>query len=62
LSIAREAGVELPLEEFDRLGRETPQLASMNPGGKHFMEDLDGRRPMVDAMRPLCECFQPWPA
>jgi dihydroxy-acid dehydratase len=41
LSIAREAGVELPLEEFDRLGRETPQLASMNPGGKHFMEDLD---------------------
>ncbi|HEX9872770.1 MAG TPA: dihydroxy-acid dehydratase [Deferrimonas sp.] len=41
LSIAREAGVDLPLEEFDRLSRETPQLASMNPGGKHFMEDLD---------------------
>jgi dihydroxy-acid dehydratase len=41
LSIAREAGVELPLEEFDRLSKETPQLASMNPGGKHFMEDLD---------------------
>jgi dihydroxy-acid dehydratase len=41
LSIAHEAGVELPLEDFDRLGRETPQLASMNPGGKHFMEDLD---------------------
>jgi dihydroxy-acid dehydratase len=29
------------LEDFDRLGKETPQLASMNPGGKHFMEDLD---------------------
>jgi dihydroxy-acid dehydratase len=41
LSIAREAGVDLPLEAFDRLSRETPQLASMNPGGKHFMEDLD---------------------
>ncbi len=41
LSIASEAGVELPLEDFDRLGRETPQLASMNPGGIHFMEDLD---------------------
>ncbi|PLX83950.1 MAG: dihydroxy-acid dehydratase [Desulfuromonas sp.] len=41
LAIASEAGVDLPLEEFDRLGRETPQLASMNPGGKHFMEDLD---------------------
>ena len=42
LSIAREAGVDLPLSEFDRISHETPQLASMNPGGKHFMEDLDG--------------------
>ena len=41
LSIANEAGVDLPLEAFDRLSRETPQLASMNPGGQHFMEDLD---------------------
>jgi len=41
LSIAREAGIELPLEDFDRLSKETPQLASMNPGGIHFMEDLD---------------------
>jgi dihydroxy-acid dehydratase len=41
LAIAREAGVPLPLEDFDRLSRETPQLASMNPGGKYFMEDLD---------------------
>ena len=41
LAIAKEAGVELPLETFDELGRSTPQLASMNPGGKHFMEDLD---------------------
>jgi dihydroxy-acid dehydratase len=41
LSIANEAEVDLPLDLFDRLGRETPQLASMNPGGKYFMEDLD---------------------
>jgi len=41
LSIAHEAGVDLPLSVFDELGRSTPQLASMNPGGKHFMEDLD---------------------
>ncbi len=41
LSIAYEAGIELPLEDFDRLSRTTPQLASMNPGGKYFMEDLD---------------------
>jgi dihydroxy-acid dehydratase len=41
LAIAREAGVDLPLETFDILAKETPQLASMNPAGEHFMEDLD---------------------
>ena len=41
LALAHEAGIDLPLDAFDRLSRETPQLASMNPGGKHFMEDLD---------------------
>lgn len=41
LSIAREAGIDLPLDAFDTLSRTTPQLASMNPGGKYFMEDLD---------------------
>jgi len=41
LAIAREAGVDLPLELFDVLGKDTPQLASMNPAGEHFMEDLD---------------------
>ena len=41
LAIAHEAGVDLPLELFDELGKDTPQLASMNPAGEHFMEDLD---------------------
>ncbi|GAB7027001.1 dihydroxy-acid dehydratase [Geotalea toluenoxydans] len=41
LAIAHEAEVELPLETFDILAKETPQLASMNPAGEHFMEDLD---------------------
>lgn len=41
LAIAREAGVELPLETFDALAKQTPQLASMNPAGEYFMEDLD---------------------
>jgi dihydroxy-acid dehydratase len=41
LAIAHEAGVELPLELFDVLAKDTPQLASMNPAGEYFMEDLD---------------------
>jgi len=40
-AIAHEAGVELPLDWFDQLSRETPHLTSMMPGGVHFMEDLD---------------------
>jgi dihydroxy-acid dehydratase len=41
LAIAHEAKIPLPLELFDELGRTTPQLAHMNPGGPNFMEDLD---------------------
>ncbi len=40
-AIAYEAGVELPLESFDILGRKTPHLANMLPGGEHYLEDLD---------------------
>ncbi|MHC1564400.1 MAG: dihydroxy-acid dehydratase [Candidatus Hecatellaceae archaeon] len=39
-AIAHEAGVKLTLETFDRLGRKTPQLCTMVPGGLHTMEDL----------------------
>jgi dihydroxy-acid dehydratase len=53
LAIAREAGVELPLEAFDELGRTTPQLASMNPGGKHFMEDLDAAGGVPGVLKQL---------
>ena len=40
-AIAREAGIDLPLEAFDRLSRETPHIASLRPGGEHFMLDLE---------------------
>jgi dihydroxy-acid dehydratase len=40
-AIAREAGIELPMERFDELSRDTPQLCDLRPAGEHFMEDLD---------------------
>jgi len=40
-AIAHDAGVELPLETFDALSRNTPHLANMLPGGGHYLEDLD---------------------
>jgi len=41
LAIAHEAGVPLPLAEFDRLSRETPQLTTVTPAGPHMMEDVE---------------------
>ncbi len=41
LAIAREAGVDLVLDDFDRISRETPHLCSLRPGGDYMMEDLD---------------------
>lgn len=41
IAIAHEAKVELPLTVFDEIGRETPHLVNLRPGGDHFMEDLE---------------------
>jgi dihydroxy-acid dehydratase len=40
-AIAHEADVELPLEKFDLLSRDTPHITSLLPGGEHFLEDLE---------------------
>ncbi|WP_457619598.1 dihydroxy-acid dehydratase [Methanopyrus sp.] len=40
LAIAREADVELSLDDFDELSRETPHLCAMRPGGPYTMRDL----------------------
>ncbi len=41
LAIAREAGVDLALQDFDRISRATPRIADMHPGGRYLMVDLD---------------------
>jgi len=40
MAIAREAEVDLNLADFDRIGRNTPYIADMRPGGKYVMADL----------------------
>ncbi|MEE9590924.1 MAG: dihydroxy-acid dehydratase [Thermodesulfobacteriota bacterium] len=40
LAIAYEVGVNIPLELFDKLSRETPHITSIEPVGDHYMEDL----------------------
>ncbi len=40
LAIAREAGVELDLDTFDRISRRVPLLADLKPGGRFVASDL----------------------
>jgi dihydroxy-acid dehydratase len=41
LAIAREAHVDLELDDFDRISRKTPHLVDVRPAGKFVMSDLD---------------------
>ncbi len=41
LAIAREAGVKLTYDDFERIRVRTPHIADMRPGGSYVMYDLD---------------------
>ena len=41
LAIAHEAGVELALDDFNRINDRTPYIADMRPAGTYVMADLD---------------------
>jgi dihydroxy-acid dehydratase len=49
LAIAREAGVKLTLDDFDRVSKRTPYFVDLIPGGRYAVEDLDrvGGVPLV---------------
>jgi dihydroxy-acid dehydratase len=41
LAIAREAGVELDIDDFDRVSERTPIIADLKPGGRYTAVDVD---------------------
>ncbi len=41
LAIAREAEVDLTIDDFDAIGRRVPHIADTKPGGRFLMSDLD---------------------
>jgi dihydroxy-acid dehydratase len=55
LAIAREADVDLQLDDFNRIGDKVPHLGDLKPFGKYVMNDVDrvGGIPMV--MKALLE-------
>jgi dihydroxy-acid dehydratase len=40
LAVAREAGIELSIDDFERISRRTPLLADLKPGGRFVATDL----------------------
>jgi dihydroxy-acid dehydratase len=53
LAIAREARVELDLDDFNRIGRRVPHIADTKPHGRYHMSDLDAIGGVPVVMREL---------
>ncbi len=64
IALAGRAGIKIPLERFEEIGRKTPYLVNMRPSGKYLMEDfyyagglaalLEGMRSLLDVDVPTC--------
>ncbi len=52
-AMAGRLGIELDLDAFDRMGRETPVLVDLKPTGQHYMEDLDKAGGVTTILREL---------
>ncbi|HBQ03278.1 MAG TPA: dihydroxy-acid dehydratase [Halieaceae bacterium] len=53
LAMAHTIGVELELDDFTRLGKDTPMLADLKPSGKYLMSELikiGGIQPLMKTM------------
>ncbi|MEN2974961.1 MAG: dihydroxy-acid dehydratase [Candidatus Caldarchaeales archaeon] len=55
LAIAREVGVKLTLDDFDRISRRTPYFVDLIPGGRYPVEDLDAVGGVPAIMEKLLE-------
>ncbi|RLG04962.1 MAG: dihydroxy-acid dehydratase [Thaumarchaeota archaeon] len=53
MAVANEAGVDLALEDFDRLSRDTPQIAELIPSGAYGVDDLDRAGGIPAVMKTL---------
>ena len=40
VAIAKEAGVELNLEDFENISKKIPKLCALSPGGEHRLDDM----------------------
>ena len=55
LAMARDAGVSLEIDDFDRISRRTAVIGDMLPGGRYSMPDLDEAGGVPIVIRRLAE-------
>jgi dihydroxy-acid dehydratase len=55
LAIAHEAGVELTLDDFNRIGDKIPHLGDLKPFGKYVMNDVDRHGGIPVLMKALLD-------
>jgi len=58
IALAGRAGINIPLERFEEIGRKTPYLVNMRPSGKYLMEDFyyaGGLAALLEGMRELLD-------
>ena len=58
IAMAGRAGINIPLERFEEIGRKTPYLVNMRPSGKYLMEDFyyaGGLSALLEGMRDLLD-------
>jgi dihydroxy-acid dehydratase len=53
IAIAGRIGVDLPLEEFDRISRRTPYIVNLKPSGEFLLQDLFHAGGMPAVLREL---------
>ena len=55
VAIAGRLGIDLPLDEFDRISRRTPYLANIKPSGEYLMEDFFRAGSLPALMREILD-------
>ena len=53
LAIAQEAGIPLTIDDCNKISERVPQLCSLSPGGRHYIQDLDRAGGILALIREL---------
>ena len=59
LALAGRLGVELSLEDFDRIGSGVPLLVDLQPAGRHLMEDFHRAGGLLAVLREVSDLLDP---